>query len=210
MNSHADKQRLDDKWHKAIAACEGGDLNSAVFLYRSLVEDGELCALAEIARLYEMGSNDIKQDVEEAASWYRRAVYEVDDPKAHLGLARLQFNKALDHDVPWESFQRHAHAALAKGEPEAALLLGLALDNGRFGSKDAVKAKSYYQVAADAGFLLARKRLAVLKLFSGHVLSGLFDLLRVTREIFAVAVKDPDDRHLVGLERPARRRSGTL
>jgi TPR repeat protein len=201
------KGKLDDRWHKAMAACESGDLNSALFIYRSLVEDGELYALVEVARIYEIGGQGVGQNLEEAAKWYRRAVYEVDDPKAHLSLARLQFNKALAEDSDWGLFEKHGRAALAKGENEAALLLAIALDDGRFGRRDLEKAKSYYQFASDAGYLFARRRLAALKLYSGQVISGLVDLLRATRDVLAVARKNPRDPHLAGFERIRRKNS---
>ncbi len=208
MDSASKKEQLDDRWHKAIAACKSGDLTSALFLYRSLVEDGELYAMVEVARIYEVGGDGVGQNLEEAAKWYRRAVYEVDDPKAHLSLARLQFNRSLNEEASWEAFEKHGRAALAKGEAEAALLLAIALDDGRFGSRDLEKAKEYYALAADAGYLFARKRLQALKLYSGHVVSGLLGLLRVTRDILSVATQDPTDPRLAGLEKVRSKKIG--
>lgn len=208
LPSSVRKEPLDDRWRRAMAAWESGDLDSALFLYRSLVEDGERYAMVEVGRIYEVGGNGVGQNLDEAAKWYRRAVYEVDDPKAHLSLARLQFNKALAEDSSWEAFEKHGRAALAKGESEAALLLGIALDDGRFGSRDIEKAKAYYRLAAEAGYLFARRRLEALKLYSGEVLSGLLGLLRVTREIFSVATENPNDRRLEGLKRVRSTRQG--
>jgi len=184
-----------------MAACERGDLNSALFLYRSLVEDGESYAMVEVARIYEIGGQGVTRNLEEAAKWYRRAVYEVDDPKAHLSLARLQFNKALAEESSWQLFEKHGRAAVAKGESEAALLLAIALDDGRFGPRDVEMAKSYYQIASNAGYLFARRRLAVFKLYSGEVISGLLDLIRATRDVLVVAARNPSDPCLTGFEK---------
>jgi TPR repeat protein len=200
MEAPTKPAELDSRWHKAIAACESGDIDSALFLYRSLVEDGELYALIEVARIYEIGGQGVARDLEEAAKWYRRAVYEVDDPKAHLGLARLQFNKAQAEASAWDLFEQHGRAALSKGESEAALLLGIALDDGRFGKRDRQAAKKYYKMASDAGFLFARRRLAALNFYSGQVFSGLLELFRANRDVLTLATKNPSDRRLVGFE----------
>lgn len=191
--------KLDYRWHEARAAANRGDLGAALFLYRSLADDGDELALVEVGNLLEIGGNGVTRDLEEAAKWYRRSVFQCDDPKAHLALTRLLFNKALKEEVAREAFETHARRALEKDEPAAALMWAIALDDGRFGVRNVAKASTYYRIAAAAGYLFARKRLAALKLHSGNIVGGLRDLFVVTRDIFRVHRKDPANPLLAGL-----------
>ena len=191
--------KLDARWDEAIASWEQGNKFKALALYKALADEGEAYALVEIGNLHELGAIDGTPNFEEAAKWYRKAIFSVDDPKAHLGMARMLFNRQLQVSHDGESFSRHALAAAARGETLAKLFLGLAYEGGCFGTIDKEKAAAYYEQAALEGMILAERRLVRLALDSGRywVATKLF-LTSCFRSI-RIAFRNPSDPRLAGV-----------
>lgn len=194
--SESDSNKLE----KLQQAFDTGHWNEALDLAQSLVSEGHLELLSLIAYIYDVGGSGVNKNRDEARNWYERAIYETDDFKGHVGLATYYFDKALETPVAWEKFERHALAALNAGEKKFMLLIAFALDSGRFNFRDPKQAKTYYELAASAGFLFAHLRLANLRLYSGD-LSALINLLKIIKEICAIAIKNKNDPRLFLLKK---------
>jgi TPR repeat protein len=198
-SSEANGSKRDPRWVEAIASWEEGNTFKALALYKVLAEDGEAYALVEIGNLYELGTIDGSPSFEEAAKWYRKAVFSVDDPKAHLGLARMLFNRQLQGNDNDEAFVRHAFAAAGGGESLALLLLGLAYEGGRLGVLDKKKAAFYYERAALEGLILAERRLIRLALDSHQYLVAAKLFVTSFFKSIRIAIRRPTDSRLAGI-----------
>jgi TPR repeat protein len=117
---------LDAGWEQADRAANAGDIAGVLFLLRSLVDKGVWAACARIGEIYERGGKGVPRDMEQAIRWYREAVFEADDPVAHLGLGRAYLygdgvdlvcksSRASEESAPCESRgscglpRNHAH-----------------------------------------------------------------------------------------------------
>lgn len=186
------------RWNEATKCVERGDLASALSLFIGLDADGEHYAATEIGNLYEFGGRGVARDFEEAAKWYRKAIFHLDDRDAHFALARLHLSKQIASSSQ-EAFQRHALAAAHKGQPIAFLMLGTAYENGAFGPADVEQARNYYELAVQSGLVLARRRLASIALKSGRPLQALALFLRSIVSTLSISLRNPTDPRLTGL-----------
>ena len=182
-----------------MACFDKGDMQGALFILKGLAAEGESYALVEIGHIYELGSLTGTRDFEEAAKWYRKAVFEIGDPKANLGLARLYFNHQLQSDHPLPVLERHATDAAERGEPLGWLLLGLAYEGNRFGSPDRQRAMGYYRRASSAGMVLAQRRLARIAWQSRQFSTAIADSSRRCGTHFRFSIRNPKDPRLTGL-----------
>src|SRR3989442_7911845 len=152
------------RWNEATRCFEAGEFEKALSIWIELDRDGERYESTEIGNLYELGPPGVPRNYEEAAKWYRKAVFALDDPDAHLALARMLFNRQLQGDDDADAFSRHALAAAEGGKPVGWLLLGVAYAGGRLGIVDKTKTEVYFQRAAAERVVLAGKRLLRLAL----------------------------------------------
>ena len=192
---------LDARWKEAMNCFDKGDALGALRLYKALASDGENEALVEVGNIHELGITTGTPNLEEAATWYRKAVFEIDDPKAHLGLARMYFNGQLQSESVSDAFLHHATHAAERGEPLAWLMLGVAHETGRFGARDTRRAKECYEYAAAQGMVLALRRLAGLAKESGHFATAMIRFSVALWNTFRYALRDPKDPRLGGLDR---------
>jgi TPR repeat protein len=190
----------DERWERASECLKKGDRAGALWLYKLLAESGDQQALVKVGEIYEIGGENLTRDYEEAAKWYRRAIFSVGDPKAHLALARMYFNKQLVSEDSPQAFERHAMAAAQHDEPLAFLMLGLMLEH-----KDAQKAKFYHERAATLGMVLAKKRLSVFAFRERNFVAGIKLRLEAVCEGISLARTNPDDGRLAGFRRGERR-----
>jgi len=200
-SSQENTSKLDPRWHVAIKCAEEGNNLRAFALYKALAEEGEHYALVEVGNMYERGAVDGTPNFEEAAKWYRKAVFAVDDPKAHLSLARMLFNRQLQGSDDAEAFSRHALSAAELGEPLARLLLGLAYEGGRLGVEDKNRAASYYERAASEGMILAERRLIRLALDSRRYLAAMKLFVASFFRSVRIAIRNPADPRLAGISK---------
>ena len=105
---------LDERWNLASEKFEQGDGVGALYLYKSLAATGDSWALVEIGNIHELVAG-VPIDCQEAAKWYRGAVFKVGDAKAHLALARMYFNGDLVAEDSAAAFMRHVSVAAEHG-----------------------------------------------------------------------------------------------
>ncbi len=190
---------LDPRWAKAIASFESGDKVHALAIYKELAAEGDCYALVEIGNLYEIGGGGVTVDYHEAAKWYRKAIFEIDDVDAHLRLAKMCLGRRLVVDDLERVVVKHASIAGEKGEAIGWLLLGFAYESGSFGVKNKDKARKYYQAATEQGLIAAKHGLARLAFSSGHLIAGIGLSISARWDTFHVARRNLNDKRLTGL-----------
>lgn len=191
---------VDPRWAEAIASYESGEKARALAIYKKLAADGECYALVEIGNLYENGGGGVTADYNEAAKWYRKAIFEIDDVDAHLRLAKMCLGHRLIVDDLEGVVVKHASAAGEKGAAIGWLLLGFAYESGSFGVKNMDKARKYYQAATEQGLIAAKHGLARLAFSSGHLLTGIGLSLSARWDTFFIARRNLSDKRLAGLK----------
>jgi len=83
---------LQALWDKAAEAEARRDMPGTLFLWKALAGRGVWQACSRIGEKYERGAPGVEKDQEQALRWYRRAVFQGDDPIAHLRLGRAYGN----------------------------------------------------------------------------------------------------------------------
>ena len=196
------------RWKESLRCSEAGDFPKALSILTELDRDGEHYAATQVGLLYEMGPPGIPRSYEEAAKWYRKAIFSIDDPLAHLRLACMLFKRQLQGDEDANVFSRHALAAAERGEPVGWLLLGEAYASGRLGIVDKAKAALYYGRAASEGMVAAERRLVRFALDSRQYFTAARLFLTSLFKALRIAIRNPRDRRLAGsgFSHPARRR----
>jgi len=200
---------LEPLWQKVDEAAQIGDFVGVLFVLKTLADKGVWQAYARIGEIYETGGGNVVKDPEQALKWYRRAVYEGDDPIAHLGLGRAYYDGAnVKRD--FSQALTHFKKAFAAGLPQAGIYLGIMYYSGVAVDRDISKAKEYFEFAVSheyfiAHFYLARIAFSKYKYVKGLVLCVKGWLLgaRITKQ-------DPGDPRLLGVEIPiSKNKPGT-
>src|SRR5712675_2252290 len=81
----------DPRFQKAVATLASGNLASALFLFRSLAEDGFKFAYSRVGLINEVGGDGLSPNYDEALKWYRKSYFETADLNARIGLARMYY-----------------------------------------------------------------------------------------------------------------------
>ncbi|MCP4107439.1 MAG: sel1 repeat family protein [Desulfobacteraceae bacterium] len=100
-------QNDDPRWNEASEEYNAGNWAEALFLLKSMADDGNKATYSRIARICEYGyngrygpDNGVKQDFSEALRWYRKAWHESADVSGAVGLARMYFEgKGVEKDT---------------------------------------------------------------------------------------------------------------
>jgi TPR repeat protein len=144
----------------------------------TLAKVGDEEAQMAVAEAYESGT-DAKQDLAEAAKWYRQAALQ-GNIEAQYRLARIVAKgaKGLTADMP--TALKLYEAAAEKGNAEAQNSLGRIYQTGQGGvAADPVKAADYYKKAAAANLAAAQNNLGMLYLKGSGVRRDLKEAFRL-------------------------------
>jgi TPR repeat protein len=167
----------ESRWQRAICLINQGDARGAIYALRALATDGELSALREIARIYQVGGNGVPPSPEKAEHWYRKSIDQADDAYSCLGLATLYRSDALG-SPNYEYSLHYLQLAEKNALPEVYFLLGKHYGLGQGIPVDYEKAVNYYRLASEGGNLVAKKNLAILQIKRGKTISGSIAWLR--------------------------------
>jgi TPR repeat protein len=201
MPNSFDDYTLDRLWQKAVTAAEEGDNLGVIFLLKSLADKGVWQALARIGELYEAGGGNLEKNLDEAAKWYRKAIFECDDPVAHLGLGRLYYDNALNFEQDRSKAWHHFQKAYINKLPQAGIYLGIMAYFAATTEEDKNKAQEYFKLAADADYFLAYSYLARIEFARGHIFKGMKLAIKSWLLMIRIAKEDPHDPRLLGIER---------
>ena len=189
-----DTESVERLWTLAKETANAGDFPGVLFLLKSLAEKGQWTACVRIGELYETGAEGITQDPAQAVKWYRKALFEIDDPLAHLGIGRALFNgQGVDQNKPLA--KSHFEKAFARGEAESGIYLGIIYLNIR----DYEAAKLYFTFAAKAGYCFAHIGLMKIAFKRYDFVNALRHMKNTIAETIKIFRVDPTDRRLIGI-----------
>jgi TPR repeat protein len=185
-------------WDQAVLAAEAGDHRLLALLFRRLDAMGEWRATARLGEMYELGGIGLDRDLDEAAFWYRKAIFESDDPIAHLGMGRIYFagTVAVATAEDMGKAKHHLDIAFRRGLGVAGMHLGIASLFGLAGPPDLKAAKTYFEAAAAEHYPLAYRYLAYIAAQSGRYGQALRLRLREGFEWIKLKLEDPQHPNL--------------
>ena len=127
-----------------VDAWQAGDYQKAVAEWRPLAVAGDADAQFNLGQAYKLGRG-VPADLGQAESWYRRAAKQGHlQAEDNLGLILFTANKR-DEAMPY------IKASADRGEPRAQYVLGTAMFNGDYATKDWPRAYALTKRASDAG-----------------------------------------------------------
>jgi TPR repeat protein len=194
-----EKDPLAPLWNKSYEAAEKGDMAGVLYVWKSLAEQGVWQLHARIAEVYERGANGVDANIEQALQWYRRAVYEGDDPVAHLGLGRAYYT-GIGVDRDFSEALKHFKKASSHGLPDAAVYLGLMYFRGHGVDRDITQAEVYFQLGADASYFIALYMLARIACGKGKFITAARLFLKGWFLARRILDNGPDDPRLLGIK----------
>jgi uncharacterized protein len=197
MSTNEDKElSLESRWQEARNCYRNGDKSGALFLYKSLVKDGELAAYREVANIYEQPTSDgVTQDFAKARKWYKKSIEIANDVYGCIGLGRmLYYGKGGDREFH-QAFEYYSMVE-DKDIPVVNLMLGRMYGLGHGVQKDYEKAECYYRKAVNAGNLVALKDLGLLELESKRYLYGAYHWFSAVVQIIFLAFLNHRDPRL--------------
>lgn len=163
---------LDALTAQAELAIGEGDIPKLIVFYQCMEQLGAWQASARIGELYETGfgngAHTFEKNLDEAVKWYRKSVFESDDPVAHLGLGRIYYEGSSTVKKDILKAQTHLRKAYENNLPQAGIYLGAMSMFGVGVEKNLADAERFFLVAAAGGFPLAYRYLANIAASSGR------------------------------------------
>jgi TPR repeat protein len=163
---------IDQLTAQAEHAIVEGDILRLISLYQRMEELGVWQVTARIGELYEMGyrhgKHTFEKNLDEAVKWYRKAVFESDDPVAHLGLGRIYYEGSVSVKKDLLKARGHLQKAYDSNLPQAGIYLGMMSMFGAGTGENMVDATRFFSSAALGGFPLGYRYLAKIEASSGN------------------------------------------
>lgn len=190
-------QSIDVLSAQAEKALVAGDIPQLINLYQRMEALGVWQVTARIGELYETGyrhgKHTFEKNLDEAVTWYRKAVFESDDPVAHLGLGRIYYEGSVAVRRDLMKARLHLQKAYACGLPQAGIYLGLMSMSGAGIEKNLSEARTFFSTAATGGFPIAYRYLANIEASLGNVLGAFGAIFKAF--ILTVSLKLQDRNH---------------
>jgi TPR repeat protein len=183
-------------WKKAYEAEINGDMPGILFIWKALAEQGVWQLLARIGELYERGAIGVEPNTEQAINWYRRAVYECDDPIGHLGLGRAYYT-GIGIQQDFQVALSHFKKAHTLGLPDAAVYLGLMFLRGHGVVRDLGQAEAHFRFAADQSYFVAYYLLARIAFKRGNLVKAAKLFVRGWSLARRILKSEPSDSRLL-------------
>lgn len=167
-----EENNLDALTAQAELAIREGDIPKLIDIYQRMAQLGAWQAYARIGELYETGfghgSHTFEKKLDEAVKWYRKSVFESDDPVAHLGLGRIYYEGSATVKKDMLKAQTHLRKAYENNLPQAGIYLGAMSMFGVGVEKNLADAERFFLTAAAGDFPLAYRYLANIAASSGR------------------------------------------
>ncbi|KAG0284299.1 hypothetical protein BGZ96_011310 [Linnemannia gamsii] len=149
----------------------GMDKAMVEMYFRKAANQGVMEAQYEMGRLYQEGFDRIKQDPDEAMTWYLKAA-EQDYAPAKVAIGSLhesgQCGRIPEKDRNYSGAMEWYLKAATQGDAQAHYEIGRMFDEGAGVVQDDLKARQWYAQAAGRGHADAKKRLPNLGSESRH------------------------------------------
>jgi TPR repeat protein len=176
MENSEKSSDLEVTWQQIEIAADDGDHRKVILLLKRLDRLGVWRATSRIGEIYELGANEVEKNLEEAVKWYRKAVFESDDPVAHMGLGRIYYQGCSMVPRDLQKARQHLNKAYENDNPQAGIYLGLMSMFGLGVEKNLTTAEMFFSAAAAAGFPIAYTYLANTSALSGKLFKSIIML----------------------------------
>ena len=186
---------LEARWEKAVGLFRAGDKAGALFLFKSLAQDGEPAAYRQIGNIYEQpDGGGVKQDFTTARHWYGKAIEYANDVQGCIGLGRMNYyGKGGPRD--FDRALQYYEMVEDKNIPVVNLMLGRMYSLGHGVERNDTVAEQYYRKAIAGGSLVAEKDLALLEIETKRYLRGIVRwLVAVIKTLGLVSRRTNDPR----------------
>ena len=183
------------RWLEANAHVQHGELEKAIDIFKVLAGEGYSEACVEIGNIFERGGDGVAQDIDAARRWYMKAIDEIDDEYAYIGLARLALQGYGDAGTPSDAVE-YLCIACDANNPVAMTMLGTLYHSGGAVPKDLAQAAKLYAKASEQGYVLPLAYLSKVRIEQGHYLTGLRLRLKAIWNAYWLVRKDPSDPRL--------------
>lgn len=188
-------ESFKSRWREANDHVTSGRLEKARAVFESLAAEGYSEACVEIGNILERGGDGVAQNFDTARQWYMKAIDEIDDEYAYVGLARLALQGYSDAGSLSDAVE-YLRKACDANNPVAMTILGTLYHTGRAVPKDLYQAAHWYRKAAEQGYVLPLAYLSKVKMEQGHYLGGLLLHLKTIWKAYQLVRKDPSDPRL--------------
>lgn len=198
MNEISDFEK-DSLWDKCTQSIAAGNGLEAVLILKELASKGFWPALAQLGVCYEGGCGNLKKNITEANRWYRKSIFECDDPFAHIGIGRSYYN---GHGGIQQNFKNaffHFMKAYKKNMPESGIYLGIMTYHGLATVADTKKAREYFLYSAEQGYFIGYIHIARLDFFSGHIINAIKSLVKAKSLYLDLKKQNKNDPRLLGM-----------
>lgn len=186
---------FESKWIEANDHVKSGRLGKALGIFESLAAEGYSESCVEIGNILERGGDGVSQNLDTARQWYMKAIDEIDDEYAYVGLARLALQGYSDAGSLSDAVE-YLRKACDANNPVAMTILGTLYHSGRGVPQDLHQAAQLYEKASEQGYVLPLAYLSKIKFEQGHYLGGLLLHLKTIWEAYRLVKKDPSDPRL--------------
>lgn len=183
------------RWLEANDHVNSGQLKKALGIFESLAADGYSEACVEIGNILERGGDGVTQNLDSARSWYMKAIDEINDNYAYVGLARLALQGYSDAGTPSDAVE-YLRRAYDANNPVAMIMLGTLYHSGRAVSKDLYQAAQLYEKAWEQGYVLPLAYLSKVKIEQGCYLAGILLHLKAIWVAYRLMREDSSDPRL--------------
>lgn len=181
--------------HQLEASLERGDDVEIVTVLSSMALAGNVVSFADVAELYENGTDDLVPRPDLAFRWYQKSAFEQIDTAGYFGMARCYFTGfgvAKDQHRAAQYFEE----AYSLGSMESAVMLGMTYFRGDGGGVDKERAEKYAGAAAKKGYLVAQYILMAVSLEKRAYWRALKQWVRFFRLAKYLLKNNPDDPRL--------------
>ena len=181
------------RWKLGDEALDSGDAAGAMFIFKSLANEGESDAMLYVASMYDIGKGGIEQDYGQARIWYERALLVgAEDEIASLRLGCI-YHGGLGVNVDYKKAFKYFSAIKYGDQPAARFMLGCMYQKGHGVDRNIEKASSFFNEAMKEGHLLAASSLSKIMMKNNQFFDGLSLFLKTLKATYKVAIKDEND-----------------
>jgi TPR repeat protein len=185
----------DPRFQKAVATLESGNCAGALFLFRSLAEDGFKFAYSRVGLINEVGGPGLSPNYDEALKWYRKSYFETADLNARIGLGRMYY-LGTGVQIDYSEALKYLTEAMPNHISNVYYMLGMMYFRGNGVLKNPQKARAMFMRGAAKGSLPSLALVGLMDRHLGRSLRGRCLQYRTAIRAFGIAIRNPNDERL--------------
>lgn len=186
------------RWLQAENYMRSKQIAKALEVFEGLAAEGYSEACVEIGNILEQhnhNENGSSPNLDKARGWYMRAIDEIGDPNAYIGLARLALNGYGDAGSTTDAVE-YLNIAIKANNPIAHIILGTLYHSGKGVPRDLSKAAKFYEEAIEQGYVLPLGYLSQIEWENGHYFKSLRLRMKKVCQMYKLVSVDRHDSRL--------------